>query len=260
MDYKAKIFALTMLPRPLRLGVAARRYRAEIESTGEAELLELRKFVRKGDLTLDIGSNLGVYAYELHRLSGRVMAFEPNPALARFLESIAPAGMSVQQIALSSEDGEAELAIPLDAARGHGWASIRPGFVEGDVEKVRVPMRRLDDLGLTGIAFIKIDVEGFEQQVVEGGMETLARDLPLLLIEIDGAELGAMAARLAPLGYQGAFFHEGIWKPISEFDPDRFQNMQKWHEAMKSAPTRRELDFINNFLFLPPTRQLAELN
>ncbi len=260
VNYKTKTFALKLLPKPLRRVVVLRRYRMEIEETGEAELPELRKFVANGDLALDIGSNLGVYAYELHRLSGRVMAFEPNPTLAAFIKSVAPVGLTVLQVALSSENGEAELAIPLDSERGHGWASVRPNFLDGPLERVRVPARRLDDLKLPPVRFIKIDVEGFEQQVIDGGWETVSRDLPFLLIEIDEVELHAMIKKLAPLGYQAAFFHEGVWRPISEFDPGRLQSMELWHGMMKSSPTRRELVFINNFLFLPPTREIAEFN
>lgn len=260
MNYKAKIFALRLLPKPLRRWLVVRRYRAEVEETGEIELLQLRRLVQRGQLALDIGSNLGVYAYELHRLSGHVIAFEPNPALAKFLTSISPPGMTVHQVALSSHDGEAELAIPLEKEKGHGWASVRAGFFDGPTEKVRVPARRLDSLALPPVSFIKIDVEGFEQEVIDGGLSTITRDLPFLLIEMAHRELGAMSEKLSGLGYHAVFFYQGCWNPIDRFDPDRFQNMDLWHKEMMASPTRRRLSFINNFLFVPRTRDIAELN
>ena len=79
--------------------------------------------------------------------------------LSDFVESLALDGVEVQHIFLSSTDGSAELSIPKDAERGHGWASIVPGFILGDVEKVTVTTRRLDSLNMPTISFIKIDVE-----------------------------------------------------------------------------------------------------
>jgi FkbM family methyltransferase len=260
MDYKMKILALKMVPGLLRRHIVFKRYRHEVEHTGEPELQELRKLVKHGDLALDIGCNLGTYTYELARLTGRVVAFEPNPALASFVRSVATKGTEVQQVALSFEDGTAELSIPTDPERGHGWASVRDGFVTGDVEKISVVTRRLDSIDLPPVSFIKIDVEGFEEQVLDGAERTIARDLPVLLIEIDQADLERIAKRLGAMGYEGAFFQHGMWRPLSEFDADRFQNMTDWHEAMKQSPTRRELEFINNFLFMPPHRLISELN
>lgn len=260
MGYKAKILALRLLPAPLRRRIVHRRYHDEIARTGEAELTQLGKIVRPGELALDVGSNLGVYAHALSRITGRVIAFEPNPTLARFLESVFGKDVEVRQVALSSEDASAELCIPTDEGRGHGWASARPGFVEGEVERVQVPTRRLDSLDLPPVAFIKIDVEGLEEQVLDGAGATIARDRPVLLIEIAAADLESVANRLTPLGYQGAFLDQGRWRPLAEFDAGTMQNMERWREAVAHQPTRRELPFINNFLFLPPSRRLAELN
>jgi FkbM family methyltransferase len=259
VDYKAKISILRLLPSPLRRQIVTRRYRVEIDTTGEAELLELRKFVKRGQLALDVGSNLGVYAFELGRLTGRVVAFEPNPVLSAFVESLALDGVDVQHIALSSKDGSAELSIPKDAERGHGWASIVPGFVLGDVEKVPVITRRLDSLNMPTISFIKIDVEGLEQEVLKGGLKTIARDLPVLLIEVGAADLDNISSTLSPLGYQGAFFYQQAWRPLAEFEPERFQNMELWQKSVAEASCRRELDFVNNFLFLPPQMSLLDL-
>lgn len=259
MDYKTKINLLRLMPRPLRQFIVERHYRREVAMTGEAELLHLSKLVKPGELVLDIGCNLGAYAYELGRLQARVIAFEPNPTLARFVKSVTRAGVEVREIALSSEDGTAELSIPLDPTQGHGWASVVPGFVKGPTEKFSVATRRLDGLGLDRISFMKIDVEGAERLVLDGAKATIARDLPILLIEIGVDDLENTVSLLTPYGYSTAFCRKGAWHPLEEFDA-RFQSMDQYREDMKNSPTRRELDFINNFLFLPPNKKFSDLN
>jgi FkbM family methyltransferase len=259
VDYRNKLQLLSLLPRLFRQAIVERYYRREVETTGEAELLHLGKLVNRGELALDIGCNLGVYSYVLSRLSGRVIAFEPNPTLAKFVRSVARTGVDVREIALSSEDRTAELSIPLDPAQGHGWASIVPDFVKGPTEKYSVATRRLDGMNLDRISFMKIDVEGAERMVLDGAKETIARDLPILLIEIGVDDLESTASRLTPLGYSVSFFRKGVWHPIDEFDT-RFQSMDQYREDMKKSPTRREIDFINNFLFLPPNKKVSELN
>ena len=55
----------------------------------------------------------------------------------------------------------------------------------GVVETVKVPMRTLDSYQLSNVGFIKIDVEGHEEAVLHGSSETLRREMPNLMIEIE---------------------------------------------------------------------------
>ena len=57
------------------------------------------------------------------------------------------------------------------------------------VKTVVAPMRTLDSFQLTQVGFIKIDVEGHEEAVLRGGLATLKREMPNLMIEIEGTPL-----------------------------------------------------------------------
>lgn len=256
MRTRLKYAVFQALPLPLRRSWMQRRYEQEIGRWGESELMELRHLVRPGDLALDVGCNLGTYSYELSRITGCVIAFEPNPALAKLVRSLHLPGLEVRQMALSSRDGSSELLIPTPAAGGHWLASLRPEVVAGrPVERVVVPTRRLDGLAVQGVRFMKIDVEGFEEAVLDGAVETIARDRPRLLIEIEERHnpggLPRIRERLSSLGYSGRFLSRGRWLPLDHFEPEIHQQVDEDLELVGKSITRRDCPYVNNFLFEP---------
>ena len=259
MDAKLKFLILGLLPRPVRRRIMVARYVEEVRQTGEAELLALRDLVKTNDMTIDVGSNLGVYTYELGRLTGRVYAFEPNHDLARLLDSLALPGTVVSEVALSSVDGQGELAIPRHGA-GHGTASMRAAATRwSDAAHVAVRTARLDSLGLpVPVAFIKIDVEGHEEEVLDGATETIARDRPTLLIEIEenhnAGALDRITARLGELGYRASFMRAGSWHTIEDFDMALDVD-----PGVDWAQPRRRVPYVNNFLFQCDARRAENL-
>lgn len=244
-----------VLPAFLRRRFMIRRYDREVNDWGEAELAQLRNLLSPGELALDVGCNLGAYTYELSRLTGRVVAFEPNPMLADLVARLGLPGVEVRQVALSSRDGMAELLVPTGSG-GRGLASLRSDTVAGRmVEKVAVPTRRLDGLALQPVAFIKIDVEGYEEEVLAGAMQTIARDRPKLLMEIEERHnpggLARIRARLEAIGYSGRFFRGGAWHPLDAFNPAVDQRVGEDIEELGKSILRRDYHYINNFLFVP---------
>jgi FkbM family methyltransferase len=65
-----------------------------------------------------------------------------------------------------------------------GMLSLLNTEKTNDTQKEKVTIKRLDDLDLDNISLIKIDVEGYELEVFEGGQETIQRNRPVILIEI----------------------------------------------------------------------------
>jgi FkbM family methyltransferase len=214
----------------------------------DRELVIARRVLRPGARLLDIGANTGLWTYAFGR-SAPVEAFEPLPGPARVLRALAATlpAVRVHQVALSSREGTAELYVPYLHGRPHSELA-RFGPVDGPHETVTVPMRTLDSYDLRAVGLMKIDVEGHELAVLKGAAETIARERPALMIEIEQRHLSTDIAdtftAIAALGYRGSFVdHTGREHPIEAFSYARDQ--AAWMTAGGDTP------YVNNFLWLP---------
>ena len=140
-------------------------------------------FLRPGETLFDIGANIGSYALLAASAAGaRVVAFEPHPRTAAFLErNIAHNNLRgqivVRRVALSDRAGSGVLTDTLDTMN-HLTDSTQPG-------STAVALRTLDDeAARQAPAMLKIDVEGHEEMVLAGGLAALA-DPGLLAVEIE---------------------------------------------------------------------------
>jgi FkbM family methyltransferase len=158
------------------------------------ELLELfERYVRPGDTVLDVGAQIGFYSIHLGRMvtaSGRVYSFEPDPLPFEYLrDSLAVSEMDwvrVEPFALSAREGK----IDFDVSPVFGWSTaVRNSHLTG-LRRISVPTFPLDTLVERGkvpgkIRLAKIDVEGFELEVLRGMHGVLRRARPILIIEIN---------------------------------------------------------------------------
>ena len=154
------------------------------------ELPELRaatRLCKPGFGTIDVGANIGIFAWWLARNSDWCIAFEPNPQMVSHIQTVQP-GLNVQQVGLSDQESKEILAIPI--VRGipySGFASMMPttALAAHPKQILEVPTRTLDSYNLRQVGFIKIDVEGFEERVLKGATNTILMNRPNLLIEIE---------------------------------------------------------------------------
>ena len=146
----------------------------------------IRRRLPADGIFLDIGANAGMFslfAASLLRPGGRVICVEPQPDIFRRLQfnmlranNLRSEGIGVTLVpaALGSEAGEADLTIPDE----HGQATLRSGL---GGRTVKVPVMTLHDLlvreSLSRVDVMKIDVEGFEDAVLEPFFRTARRDL-----------------------------------------------------------------------------------
>jgi FkbM family methyltransferase len=235
-------FVKAVLPPPatIRLRSAFKQHEPE-----RAMLPALCDPARTG---LDIGAALGAYTWPLSRLCTDCIAFEPNPDQAAYLRRALGSRARVENVALSDRNGAVELVVPL--GRGDeqaGQATIAPGtWLEGrPVRRVLVLMHTLDSFSLPSVGFIKLDVEGHELAVLHGGSSLLAKDKPVILVELEErfhtGNIARVQELLTSLGYRGLYLDRGRLHDIVRFDPSLHQRIENWGSHSV---------YINNFIFI----------
>jgi FkbM family methyltransferase len=162
----------------------------EVERTGSWQLGRLHAALRHLDphrrrTALDVGAHVGTWARELARHFQRVVAFEPVPETYECLcgNVTAREGCRVELHNLAVADRTATWAFFPDDRWGPGNTGGTFLLPEGGGEEIPIRSVLLDSMDFTGLDFVKIDVEGMEAQVLEGGARTLARHRPLIVWE-----------------------------------------------------------------------------
>jgi FkbM family methyltransferase len=218
----------------------------------EGELQLLPFLVRRNCTAVDVGANLGIYTEALVRLCRQVVAIEPNPPWAADLSAMFKE-VRVIRGAASNVAGRTALRVPTDISHA-GMATIEANnSLHGQsVQEIVVDVFTIDSLNLTDVGFIKIDVEGHEDAVLEGATETIRAHRPTLLIESEErhrpGSFSSLLRRMRSLGYAGYVLWNGALAPISQIsrkdnepEVDPTGNMTKING----------MSHVNNFVFLP---------
>jgi len=188
----------------------------------------LRRHVKPGAFCLDVGANVGFYTLKLAHWTGptgRVAAFEPNPAMAaRIAQNVRLNGFEHVDIVGKAVDRR--------VGRERFYISENPLYsslnVVSDAQRVLdVDIITLDDYvasaGWPRVDAIKIDVEGRDCSVLLGAANVLTQSRPLVTLEYDYATDPAISqeafALLKRLGYTvfALIFRTGT---MVDFDPE----------------------------------------
>lgn len=178
-------------------------------------LIHLRELCPNPRKILDIGMNIGMNTWEYATFAQEVHGFEPVPGTYQVaLDNIAlninhqdpslgwwkdsngnwasllPIGkIHTYNVALGPTKGSVEMHIKKNdghnrvANDGYTTLTGRPVKVNTGYQRVSVPQETLDSYNFTDVDIIKIDVEGYELQVLEGAVQTIANNRPIVQIE-----------------------------------------------------------------------------
>jgi len=122
----------------------------------------------------------------------------------------------VREIALSDASGRGTLYVPL-SDQGmllHLAGSLKRSHVQfRQIKTYDVEIRTLDEAGLADVRFVKADVEGGEREVLEGARATIARDRPIIMLELLSGTHENPAADVAAIcesfGYEAFIVQHG---------------------------------------------------
>jgi FkbM family methyltransferase len=218
----------------------------------EVEMDHLDILVDSHRGAIDVGANLGRYSMPLAALATHVWAFEPHPRLAWILRKSLPVNVTVMQAAVSNRRGSIELRVPLKQDQPvESLATLENLQTDGVHRVIKVPVTTLDNLSERDVGFVKIDVEGHEISVVEGGRKLLATQHPVILVEADehhrAGTTAALFRLMASLEYPGLFLWRDKVLDVEAFNP---QEMQK-REDLRTETPRKQCSYVNNFIFAP---------
>ncbi len=213
----------------------------------EPELARIAEFVPRGGTALDIGGWYGPWTRGLRKRADLVVTVEPNAQLARGIRAAYP-DVRVIEAAVSDRTGTARLFLPA-AGPSVGTSSLEYG---GD-RSVMVPLVTVDGLDLTDVRFMKIDVEGHELPALRGAEETIRRDGPVLLVEVEERvqPVEPVVDLLASWGYRGSVLPGDRWVPLDGFDLIGNQRaaIRRVHQSFVRRVLIPRPRYVNSVLF-----------
>ena len=232
-------------PEPVLL---KRRLERSIKNKDENEIDLLKRFIKPGTDSIDVGVYRGVYSYEMSKYSKKVHSFEPNPLIFKYinknLKKISN-NIDLYNFALSNENKVSNLRIPIRDKKMNkenyeehylmGRATVHELNNFQDYEKFEITLKKIDDFNFDNeISFMKIDVEGHEIEVIEGGKLFIKKNKPVLLVEIEERHskknIHHSIDYINGLGYNSYFYDENNLKKTSEL---------------------KNMKLFTNFIFLP---------
>jgi FkbM family methyltransferase len=196
---------------------------------------------------VDGGANRGSYCFFLSRLCRHVHAFEPNPAMRAYLRGAVGSNVTIYADALSDGAGEAVFAVPRKGKVFRNTSgTLEAGVYGADAARFSVRRTPLDALGLPPVGFIKLDVEGHELPALRGGAGLIARDRPVILMEVmtelTGRPVMESVREVEGMGYVGFAVVE------RRLELARRVPVERYAAERPSYPGSRR---VNNFIFFP---------
>jgi len=216
------------------------------------ELSLISNLVKNNQNSIDIGANLGLFTFFMSRASKHVFAFEPNPYPLENLKGLVDSNVTVLPIALGNNDGPVEIKIP---HHRKGWSSNGASLASKEINDgkiINIQCRKLDSLNIENIGLIKIDVEGFEIEVIRGAKDTILKNKPVMIIEnetVHTKDTNELFTTMNEFGYDKYICNSiGKLEKINNFS---------FEENQKNTIRNLDINYIQNFIFIPKENNSA---
>lgn len=212
----------------------------------------MRRLLKEGDTFIDVGANFGTFsllASQIVGKNGRVIAIEPQRRLTTMLrESVALSrveNINIVEAACGASTGLGIIFVPPDDSGRGGLVrefSARKGFSSAEVQVVTLDSV-VERYPPSGDILVKIDVEGSEISVLEGGAKLLSQSHPSLLLEQNpqsavaaGHPQFALLELIAEAGYQTYALEDFVRHEFAPVPRDGAQrNLVAVHEGAERA-------------------------
>lgn len=194
------------------------------------DIRHLRRLIPRGSVLFDVGANFGYYAITLAtalRNECRVYAFEPFPptyeclGINISLNDLAGT-ITAHRLALSDQQGAANMSIRVSGNSGSARLDNSGQSIISTTLDVFCNTHRIDQLD-----FLKIDAEGHEERVLRGAAQTIQKQRPLILIELDrpllrdaGSSVECVVSLLHAYGYSLHVAHRDTLVPLKTLPAD----------------------------------------
>ena len=218
---------------------------------GDSEI-KLTKFfiknLKSNSIFFDIGTNYGFYSMLAKQLitEGEIHAFEPTPNIFDLLQKnlLNKDRIFLNQVALFNSEGVINFYENLVGKSGlntFNVSNIKSIFNQDLFKQIRVSTTTLDKYCLSHSkpTFIKIDVEGAEGQVIEGAIETLKNESPIIVMEV----------WRSPLNNEGHLRAIEVLKKFG-YKPYSITNNGELKSKEKIEPEKDIIALDDNFVFI----------
>lgn len=192
----------------------------------------LKKVIKRGDVVIDIGANLGYYTCLMARWVGsvgKIYAVEPVEPIRNVLRRNARKFKQVEILPYALGTENKPIMLGNDSLKKNGYVATGQHFVMDGMATADEPevtfnaeMRRGSELfgDLARLDFIKCDVEGYEAFIIPEMKEVIRKHKPVLLIETGGENRTKIISVLQELNYVPYILKEQKLYPLQTADTD----------------------------------------
>lgn len=163
---------------------------------------------------VDIGANVGIWSYPLIGKFKKIVGYEPSKQNIECLEANVGNKIEIRTKAVANFTGEADFH---QAGKNCGDGKLcRPGIGSS----YKVPVVCLDDEGLTEVDLIKIDVQGWEYEVLQGAKKIIQEQRPWVAFEVN-QDIDECCLFMEKLGYETLYTKTKrifVWAPLDGFN------------------------------------------